>query len=114
MPSIADAMTPAAFAKLDALCLAKLERVDLGGDRDAERMLASLRAIAEQATLCWRDRAALYQACYRFRTQIGDTPFVARVLIAKAEADPLVRREGGRAKIRAWSADNPFAAGAVR
>ena len=109
MPSIADAMTPAAFAKLDGLCLAKLLRIDLSEERGIERKLDDWRATSGHIALGWRDRAMLYQTCYRFRAQIGDTRFIARVLIAKAEADPLVRREGqGAPRIRSWAAENPF------
>ncbi|MCX7364818.1 MAG: hypothetical protein NTV97_23690 [Alphaproteobacteria bacterium] len=109
MPSIADAMTPAAFVAIDRQCLAKMAAVSVVSD-DAVRAIERMRArFAARETPSWRERADLYQACYRFRQPIADMRFIARVLIALAEATPLLRREGGGpGRIRAWAASNPF------
>ena len=112
MQAIGEVVTPEIFAELDRLCLDKLKPVSFGLQNSADRILKGITfRMAHNQPLSWRQRTAMYQICYRYRRQIGDTKFIARVLIAKAEADPLAEEEyrnAGRSHIRAWAASNPF------
>jgi hypothetical protein len=106
MPSISDAMTEVAFAALDALCLKKLAHVSFGLQNSADRIVTGITfRLGNKQPISWKQRTALYAICYRYRRQIGDTPFIAKVLIARAEADPhaeLERQAEHRPKVRAW------------
>jgi len=112
MPTISEAMTPKAFAELDALCVRKLAPVSFGLQNRADSIMKGIAfQLDKKQPVSWRQRVAMYSICYRFRRQIGDMAFIARVLIAKAEADPLAegeRHRQGRPQIRAWAAGNLF------
>jgi hypothetical protein len=113
MTTIREEMTPAAFAELDARIARKLAHVAFGSNSRADRHVAEFRFLLENGrTPSWRARCRAYQACYLFRDQLADTPFVARVLIAKAEADSYAeeeRRSESRGVVRAWSAETQAA-----
>ena len=112
MPSIAEAMTPEAFAELDRQCVAKLMLVQFGTLKVEARTFEIVQfRVDKKLPISWRQRVELYQLCYRLKDQIADNKFLARVLIGKAEADPLAgaeRRQLGRPSVRTWAAENPF------
>ncbi len=109
MSTIREEMTPAAFAELDGRIARKLAHVAFGANSRADRHVAEFRFLLDNGrTPSWRLRCRVYQVCYAFRDQIGDTKFVAHVLIAKAEADSYAeeeRRGESRSVVRAWSAE---------
>lgn len=114
MSTIREDMTPAAFAELDKRIAEKLATVAFGPDHRADRHAAEFRfKLDKRQTPSWRDRCRVYQVCYAFREQLADVPFLARVLIAKAEADSYAeeeRRTESRGVVRAWAqTESPFA-----
>ena len=106
-------ITEAEFAALDVLCLARLLAVKFVFHDDAARLVDGFRvAIDKKRPVSWKQRTGLYGLFYRYRVQIADVKLVARVMIAKAEADPLAelesRHRSRSPSIRAWAAPNPF------
>ena len=111
MPTIHELMTPEVFAALDLEIGRKLAAVSFGANSRAERHVAEFRfQLDKKQTIAWRTRVRVYQVCYQFHEQIADRRFMARVLIAKAEADSYAeeeRRIESRGVVRAWSAETP-------
>lgn len=116
-PASETVMTEDAFRALDQQCADRLKAVSFGLQNSCDRIVKGIRfKLGKQQSISWRQRTAMYQICYRFRRQIGDTRFIARVLIAKAEADPHAdaeRQVEHRPRVRAWAADDLFSGGGL-
>lgn len=100
-------MSPASPDSLSALqveCLSKLVPVRFGLYSSTDRIVSKVRSMR---TATPNEAMALYKICWRYRAQINDWKFIARVMIAKAlleESLDLAEIVDNRVYARAWRA----------
>ncbi|MBX9942941.1 MAG: hypothetical protein K2Y40_02570 [Reyranella sp.] len=96
------------FGIVDRQCVAKLKRVSFGVHNSAERMMVGVaHAMETGRPISEAQRLAMYRLCFRYREQIADWSFLARVLICTAlieEMTDVEYREAFRPRVRGWRA----------
>lgn len=94
------------MSNLDRQCVEKLKGVRFGAYSSTERVMEGIRAtLSAGMPLSDRQRLALYAICWRYRGQIGDLAFTARVLIVERlliEMSEVIQLGVDRPKVRAW------------
>jgi hypothetical protein len=89
-------------------CVAKLKPVRFGVYSSTDRIVRGIEhALAGSMDISERQRLTLYKICWRYREQIADWNFQARVLIARAHLEELVdvaTLEDERVYVRSWHA----------
>jgi hypothetical protein len=93
-------------ADLDRQCIARLKPVRFGVYSSAARIMSTIgHCLAAGTELTPRQRLAMYALCWRYREQIADAKFTARVLIVErlavehAEVTELLHTN---VSVRAW------------
>lgn len=88
------------LATLDREMVEKLKPVSFGFFNNTERIVKAVEhGMRQGQPPSHKQRLALYRICWRFRKQIDDNAFIARVLIMQAQVT-----EVSEVNVRSWSA----------
>jgi hypothetical protein len=111
---VSELVAPVAAEVLSSLqveCLSKLAPVKFGIYSNTDRIVGAIRtAHIRNRPVSANETIALYKICWRYRAQVSDWTFIARVMIAKAlleERLDLADVLDGKVYARAWRAPAP-------